>query len=359
MNVWITAYSQRNPYMSLLTEHLNDRGLEVEEDVLPQSTIALRGLWEGFPDILHLHWLGAFHFVGDPGPLEPVWVRARVAATLELLKRAQRRGTGIVWTAHNLSDHEGRFPGPDERFHREVARLADGIAAHSGHAKSSVVEEFGLERPAKVSVIPHGNYVKTYPNEISRAEARRRLNVPTEARVFLFVGLIRPYKNIPSLIETFGELPGSRGARLLVAGSPRDGSLEQVVRERAGEDPNVELVLEYIPDDELQVYLKAADIVVLPYRKILTSGSAVLAMSFGRPVIAPKLGTIRDVVGPHGGFLYDPSDPEGLEAALSRGLDADRSELREIGERNLERARGWSWESVARQTQQLYERARR
>lgn len=356
MDVWITASSKRNPYMALLTEHLRRRGLDVEAGVEPQGTIATRALTRGLPDILHLHWLNIFFLRNDPTPLESALTGGWMTGSLGLFSAAQSSGTRIVWTAHNLGNHENRMKWADAYFHREIARMADGIIAHSRHAKSKVVEEFDLQNPDKIDVIPHGNYLSTYPNEISANEARRELGLPQDVPVLLFVGLIRPYKNVPRLVETFStEFPDAE-ARLVVAGSASSDALERNVRDAAATDPRVQLHLEYIPDEDLQIYLNAADAVVLPYRDILTSGSAVLAMSFGRPIVAPNIGTIRDVVEEEGGYLYDADRPDGLAGALERTLEADPDEREAIGRRNLERAQGWDWPGVARQTHELYER---
>ena len=72
----------------------------------------------------------------------------------------------------------------------------------------------------------------------------------------------------------------------------------------------------------MQMYLRAADAVVLPYKDVLTSGSAILAMTFGQPVIAPAIGCLPESLGAEGTILYDPSTPDGLERAL-RGRDDD------------------------------------
>jgi len=66
----------------------------------------------------------------------------------------------------------------------------------------------------------------------------------------------------------------------------------------------ISLYLRYIEDNEVQVFFNACDIVVLPYLNILTSGAAVLALSFGRPVIAPDKGCIPELLNETMAFLY-------------------------------------------------------
>ena len=76
------------------------------------------------------------------------------------------------------------------------------------------------------------------------------------------------------------------------------------------------LDLGFVPDEELQVYLRAADVVACPFLEIFTSGSVLLAMSFERAVIAPRRGCVTETLDEAGGILYDADDPQGLEGAL-------------------------------------------
>lgn len=359
MKVWITSSSKRNPYMGLLCSHLADRGLEVQGGVYPQGTVVKRALVDGLPDVMHLHWLNPFGVRDAEGPIGLPAVGGRIATSLSLFHAVKAAGTRIVWTAHNLGSHDSDLESVDRLLHRRVAELTDGIIAHSPYAKTKVARELEVSDPGKIEVIPHGNYLQTYPNEVGREEARERLELPDDVPVFVFVGLVRPYKNVPRLLETFQTELADTDARLVIAGSAMDEAHENEVRAAGEGDERIALRLEYIPDDELQLFLNASDAVVMPYRDILTSGSAVMAMSFGRPVVAPKIGTLRDVVGDEGGFLYDPDKPSGLADALREAVGADRDELDRIGERNFERARDWSWASVARQTYELYREVQR
>ena len=77
-----------------------------------------------------------------------------------------------------------------------------------------------------------------------------------------------------------------------------------------------------VPDEELQLYFNACDLVALPFRQVLNSGSLLLAMSFGCPVVAPRLGSIPEVACPEGWFGYDAANPDGLRSALRAALAA-------------------------------------
>ena len=135
----------------------------------------------------------------------------------------------------------------------------------------------------------------------------------------LFFGQIRPYKNIPELIKVFSRLQRT-DARLLIVGGVSNDRLEREVREAAS-DERVLLRLGPIPDDQLHRYLAAATLVVLPYREILNSGSALLTLTHARPLLVPDRGAMAELqsrVGPDWARLFAPPlNPDHLHAALS------------------------------------------
>src|SRR5690606_26973851 len=111
-----------------------------------------------------------------------------------------------------------------------------------------VAKEFKITDRSKIAIIPHGNYIGCYPNEISREEARARLGLPADAVVLLFLGKIRRYKGVPELIETFQGIDGG-DARLVVAGSPLNPQVEKEVRD-AVRSEHVHLHPNFVPDGE-------------------------------------------------------------------------------------------------------------
>jgi beta-1,4-mannosyltransferase len=271
-----------NPYNSLLYESLSALGAEV----VPFSPMQLV---RGRAAIWHLHWV------------EDMWnrpglVRAglRAGAILMMLRIAHLRGMSIVWTVHNLHTHERFHPRLEQWFWRSFVRHLDGYLALAEVGRTMAQERFPMLRSLPGFVVPHGHYRGAYPTTIDREAARARLGIAPDERVITFLGKVRPYKNVPHLIRTFRALPEPR-VRLFIAGSARLPSLEHEVRAAAGSDQRIQLQLRHIPDDEVQVYLGAADVVVLPYRDILNSGSALLALSFDRPVLVPDCGAMGEL----------------------------------------------------------------
>lgn len=346
LSVCMVPYCLDNPYQRELAAHLRGMGSTVTaRDHLNGLTSDLRAARIRL-DVVHLHWLRTFTF----RPL----VVLRILAFLLRLSLLRRCGCGVVWTVHNLYGHEARHPWMERMIATLVARRASRLIVHAPSAAELVAKEFKITDRSKIAIIPHGNYIGCYPNEISREEARARLGLPADAVVLLFLGKIRRYKGVPELIETFQSIDGG-DARLVVAGSPLNPQVEKEVRD-AVRSEHVHLHPNFVPDGEIQVYMNAADAVVLPYQDVLTSGAVVLAMSFGKACIAAKIGCIPDMLDDAGAILYDPDRSDGLREALKQALAApDR--LARMGEHNAERAREWGWDRVARETDEVYRQA--
>ncbi|HXF52630.1 MAG TPA: glycosyltransferase family 4 protein [Hyphomicrobiaceae bacterium] len=279
-------------------------------------------------------------------------------------------GKRIVLTAHNVN--AAARDGTDSWLNRLTLgiqyRLCDHIFVHTEQMKSELVQAFRVPREA-VSVVRFGINEAVPNTALTPAEARERLGIASEERAILFFGNIAAYKGLEHLIEAFEHLVGSGGPyRLIVAGRAKKPSDPYVVdiRDRLARKSVRErsmVRMEFIPDDEVELYFKAADVTVLPYTRIFQSGVMFLAYSFGLPVIATDVGSLReDVVEGETGFVCKPEDPLALAAAIERyfasplyrELERRRGQIRDyIRERH-------SWEAVAETTRNVYlEAARR
>lgn len=161
--------------------------------------------------------------------------------------------------------------------------------------------------------------------------------------VYLFMGHIKPYKGVEDFIESFKAIRED-GVRLLVVGQPLDEETGSRIRAAAAGDQRIDLALHYIPDDSVQLYMNAADVVVFPLRKMHTSGSILLMMSFAKPVIAPAIASVPEYVGQDAGILFDPVDPDGLRKAL---VMARGQPLEEMGRAGYEQVVHHGWREFA------------
>ncbi|MEW6602100.1 MAG: glycosyltransferase [Nitrospirota bacterium] len=209
-----------------------------------------------------------------------------------------------------------------------------------------------IRNPEKIAVIPHASFTKIISNTTDRHEARTRLNLRQEDIVFLYLGLIRYYKGVIELVDSFKRLE-SRNNQLVVAGSSRDDQLIGQLRKKAERLDNIHLHLKYIPNDEIHLYMNAADVLVCPYRDVLNSGSVFLGMSFGKPIIAPRMGCIPEVLNNEHNLLYDVEEKDGLFNAINLAV-ASKLRLKEMGNQNLMRAKEMDWDDIAEKTVKVY-----
>jgi len=207
---------------------------------------------------------------------------------------ARAQGVRTIWTIHNLFAHEQLYPKLEAWFWKTFINRLDGYISLSKVGMELAQERLPQLRKLPGFVIPHGHYRGEYPDHISCQEARASLGIPPASRVVLFFGKIRPYKNVPQLIQAFRQILDPE-AMLYIVGYPDSADLAEVVKREATFDSRVQLHLNFIPKDKAQVYFRAVDLVILPYREILNSGSALLALSFDRPVLVPLRGVLSEL----------------------------------------------------------------
>lgn len=272
-------------------------------------------------------------------------------------------GKKIVLTAHNVN--AGRRDSKDTRLNRLTLgiqyRLADHVFVHTEEMKRELVDHFGL-RGSRVTVVPFGINNSVPRTRLTAVEAKERLGIAAGERTILFFGMIRPYKGLEYLITAAREIFARyEDYRLIIVGRPFNcESYWKAIREMISEDVEKRRILlraDFIPDEETEVYFKAADVLVLPYRHIYQSGVLFLAHSFGLPVVAADVGSLKDeIVEGKTGFVFRPEDPGDLAKAIERYFASDlyrelNSRREEIRDYATERH---SWEVVSAITVNVY-----
>jgi glycosyltransferase involved in cell wall biosynthesis len=319
----------------LLNEALSKAGATVElrrAPTLRWAFAARRGR-----DILHLHWLEAMlRSPGRWGRWAPVQ-HVRAAHLVLVLAVARARGVRIVWTVHNIQPHEDRFPRLYRVLAGRVMTMADTVIAHSKHSASLASARFGRN---DIQVVPHGSMAGFYPPaRFTPAQVRAAFGFPDDAHVFLAFGMVRPYKRTLRLLEAFASVPHEQ-CRLVIAGMCTNRHLQARIQAAADADPRVVAILGWIPSPRVSGLHGAADVVVLPYDDIFSSGALILALSYGLPVIAPAGSTATEWAPPP---IVLPFEPDRLDAALTESIglhDGPTEAAREVARRH-------SWDAYA------------
>jgi len=339
-----------NPYQHALAEALSYHnvsiGIEVDFRRRTQAFCILRAKSRiQHCGLMHLHWTEPFLVS------KRLWLSI-VKSSLFLFELAFLKllGMKLVWTVHNIGSHEGQHRRINLFFNRLVLHLCNHVIVHCESAWHQVAQTYNFFQNIKVTVIPHGHYLDYYKNKVTRPDARNGLKIGREEIVFLFFGAVRPYKGISQLVEAFKKLKGQQ-IRLLVVGSPITQDVGRRVQEKCKDDRRIKTVLEFVPDDQIQNYMNASDVVAMPFRDILTSGSVILAMGFAKAIIAPKLGCIPEILNKHGAILYDPDAKDGLREALEEACQLD---LERMGRYNLNRANELDWNKIGKMTYEVY-----
>lgn len=265
----------------------------------------------------------------------PHWTAAWTP--LELFLARQR--VPVFGVVHNPFDHSGS---PWSRWASWAAlRRFRGFLTHA-RAVAWQLSRWFPEKPVRVHPLPPPEVTP-----VARHEARKRLGIPDAAVVFLFFGLIRPYKGLDLLLEAAALLPGEPLWFLAVAGEVWGEAerLEAMIRHRALQS-RVLFHPKWVPEEESPIWFSAADAVVLPYRRATGSAVASQALAYGLPLVATRTGGLEEVVEDGvNGLLVAPGDVAGLAAALEALLDRERREGLAAGARRL--GSRWSWDSYA------------
>jgi glycosyltransferase involved in cell wall biosynthesis len=301
------------------------------------------------PPIFHILWNNKFDFID----------RTALMIYYRLM------GRKVVLTVHNVN--AAKRDSRDTWFNRKTLGFqygkADHLFVHTNRMKSDLAADFGV-RPGKISVIPFGINNIFPSSSITSQAAKMHMGVRKDEKIGLFFGQIAPYKGLEYLISALPRLTSIRGDfRLIIAGKVKrgcDAYWEQIhsqIRQAALESKILERI-QFIAEDEVEMYFKAADVLILPYKSISQSGVPFLAYSFGLPVIATDVGSLReDIIDGETGFVSKPMDPDDLAGKLDDyfcsdlylNLDSRRNQIREFANER------YSWAKVAEITHGVYQ----
>ena len=328
-----TRESVVNPYTRLLYREIGKRGHAVAD----YTRDCLRGQsWH----IWHMHFPEAA-LTNKPNVVAAL-LKAR--KRLALIDEAKRSGIKIVWTVHNLQAHQVHYPATERHWLNALTARLDGALYFGTRSRALAQERYPRLKDVASFIVPHGHFRDMDPRRHDRASARASLGIDLAAPVIVYFGTISPYKNVPHLVRTFRALSNPQ-ARLLICGAPRTKALAQEILQAAEADPRIQLELHFITETDAEIFLKIADLLVLPYSAILNSGSAMFGLSFDRRVLVPRLGAmadLQDIVGHDWLRCYDGKlTVADLTAALAwaRALDPAAAPLQAL-----------DWANIASQT---------
>lgn len=351
--LFLPDWSEGNPYQKLLINGLRSNGVEADLDDFHRRWPRLLRtvLKHGSCDIVHLHWIDSYisWITSSKGTLKQ---NIKILLCFIDLLLVKIIGKKIIWTVHNIYGHDAGNISLELKLRKLIFRMAGAVIAHSESGKKDIIAEYGITNEGsieKIHVVEHGDYCGYYPNTVKKNEARYRLGIGGDGKVFLFLGAIRPYKGIEDLVDAFKECNFSGKSKLLIVGKPGNTEIDGKINRLIEGIDNIEFHPKFIDDDEIQLYMNAADVCVFPFKKILTSGSVILAMSFGKAIIVPKQGCLMDLVDEKGAIFF--REHRTLKECLKV---AEKKELESMGENNLNLIKHYGWDFVASKLINVY-----
>lgn len=300
-----------NPYLNLMLLAPRARGWNVLESLrLEQLEQHLGRLGTG--DVFHMHWTSPIVQRNDDDLDE---AQARLDRFRTAVDAARTRGARLVWTIHNVLPHDARHLELELELNRYLAGAADVVHVMNRDTPTAVSSYYELD-PAKVVHLPHPSYQGVYPDSVSREEARASLGLTDRDHAVLAFGQMRPYKGIDVLVEAVRQTEPSKRPVLLLAGRTTPDDREEIDR-LLGDDVRAVREHDQVEDIDVQLWFRAADTAVFPYRRVLNSGVLHLAASFGVPSVLPDEPHLRAEFGDEGWIRwFDASSSAASLAAL-------------------------------------------
>jgi len=272
------------------------------------------------PVICHFHWLASIDSEQSLTHFKSV------------LQRLKSQGKLILWTAHNVLPHDVTDIDLALRVRRAMVEAADLIHIMNPRTEEIVAPHYTFAA-TPIFHSPHPSYAGDQPDTVTRAEARFELGLSAQTTVFLSFGSIQPYKGLDDLLAAALRLKRDAPQLdwvLLIAGEEAKDRGPMLGKHPAMEalKERILFVPRKISKNDIQYFFRAADYCVLPYKPTLNSGAAMLSLTFGVPIIAPRVDAFVDILAEGTGLGYAPNDIDALAAAMGAAAATDAREMR-------------------------------
>ncbi len=288
-----------------------------------KSVIADEGIEPRLDSMNPISWFEVFFKIREFAPdivILPWWVAfwAPQFGTLTRLIKTFTK-TKILLICHNVVEHEASFL--TRALTKFVLEKGDFFVVHS---EDDLKNLKAILPDAKVSKSHHPTYEVFKQNGWDKDRARKELNIT--GNTILFFGFVRPYKGLTYLIDALPKILEHLEINLLVVGEfwkDKGRYLEQI--NKLGLRNRIKIIDKYIPNEEVNKYFAASDVVVLPYTSATGSGIVQTALGCERPVITTRVGSLNDVIkNGKTGYLVEPKDSKSLADAVVNFYSSDR-----------------------------------
>jgi len=342
MNIWMfPKFSKTNKYNELLSKALEEKGVNIK-DFRQRYIFKMKK-----NDILHVHWTHSIY----QSNIKSLFI-LKSLIVLFFIKVLRLKGIKFVWTVHNLYPHSYKFKKLEKWIRKTIMNECSFIIVAANSLKQNVLKEYSIPEE-KIKVIPHGHYKNAY--KIKGENIREKYNIEKQDYLYLFLGAIKPYKGVDSLLLNFQKLSQTNKEEknyLLVAGNASEEIQQELIKQSG--NSNIIFDFRFIPDDEIADIILACDAVVLPYKEITTSGSAILALSFNKPIVAPKTPFLVEYFNLKNSILYNDTEENSLFYAMEEIKVLSKNNTKKDFEDSIKRL---EWSEIAKSIITEYQKA--
>jgi glycosyltransferase involved in cell wall biosynthesis len=292
-------------------------------------------------DVLHVQW----------------WIYSLFIVYFPIILLAKLKRIKVVVSVHNIFPHEKNKKNLffDNLLSKIIFLFTNAIIVHNKRNMQDFIKIYKIKKD-KISVITHGSMDLTIKKDLPKKVARDKLDLGNEKKIILFFGYIRPYKGVDVLLEAFSKVfKKNKDVFLLIAGQlwNDEWNRYQKIINKNNLSNHIRVDLGFVPENQIQYYLSAADLVVLPYKHLDTHGGVgALAVAFKKPIIATDVGGSSDYVLDKSA-LVRANDVSDLSEKLNT-IISDEKLLLKLSKDSDIISKSITWKSVAKKTIDVY-----
>tara|TARA_B100000927_G_C16473306_1_gene472410 strand:- start:2820 stop:3965 length:1146 start_codon:yes stop_codon:yes gene_type:complete len=243
-------------------------------------------------------------------------------------------------------------------LNNQIYKFADLILTHNLFSSKEILKISPLVTE-KIFIIPHGNYIPFITVDNDQEKARDYLDIDRSKKVLLFFGMIKKVKGLDLLLNAFSRIIKRHSdIVLLIAGKSwkNDFSYYKKIIDKYNLSQHIILHNNFIPHNDVKYYYSAADLVVLPYKKIYQSGVLMMTLSYQKPALVSDLDPLNEIIKDGiNGFVFKSEDHDSLFNKLDN-IFSEKYDMKQINlNANLKIKNEFDWTNIGRLTKKAYQ----
>ena len=262
----------------------------------------------------------------------------------------------VVLTVHDVSSFSNSSN--SSIIEKLIYKLTDRIITHNEFSKLEILN-VNADSSSCISIVPHGSYTPFINIQYDKEKSKEQLGIPNNRRILLFFGMIKKVKGLEVLSSALkGVIKKNPDVLLVIAGRvwENDFSAYQKIIDENNLSAYILLHTKFIPQEDVEHYYCASDLVILPYKKIYQSGVLMMTLSYERPALVSDLPPLKEIISDNeNGFLFKAENVSDLTAKLNSIL-SDEGLMEEVRAKGTELINTkYDWGEIGRQTKQAYQ----